>query len=233
VFVGYLSLVVGFLTTISFWHIEMLKATIYWFVLSGLVLLGKSVTAPRPLEDWRETLREQASITVVLAFIVSSYTFFLYVEIVLVPVVAFISMLVAYSEFHHKGELVGNSFLGVQAFIGLVMLFLASMSAHRGYSNFASIATAKEFFLLVVLATMTIPYLYFVALYSVHDRVIRTSIFKQSPEMSLYIRRKILLSGGLRLRKARRIAAIKPYEFMRANNREDVDMIIEKHLTDM
>lgn len=230
VFAGYLSLVVGLLTAIGFWHLEMLKATIYWFVLSGLALFGKAITSSKPIEDWQGTLREQASIIVILAFIVNSYTFSLYAEIVLVPVVAFVSMLVAYAEFHHKGEPVANVFLGVQAFIGFVILLLAGMNAYNDYANLASIATAKELFLPVVMATMAIPYMYFIALYSAYDRILRISTFKQSSEMASYIRRRILLSGGLRLRKARRIAAIKPYEFMRANNQEDVDLVIERHL---
>lgn len=230
-FVWYLFLVVGLLTAIGFWQLEMLKVTVYWFVLSGLALFGKAVTASKPLEDWRGTLREQTSIIVILAFIVSSYTFSLYAEIVLVPVVAFISMLVAYAEYHHKGEPVANLFIGVQAFIGLVILLLASMSAYNDYVNLASITTAKELFLPVALVTMAIPYMYFIALYSAYYRILRNGTFKQSPEMASYIRRRILLSGGFRLRKARQIAAIKPYEFMRANNREDVDMVIDRHLT--
>jgi len=231
VFVGYLSLVVGLLTAIGFWQLEMLKATIYWFVLSGLALFGRAVTASKPLEDWRGTLREQASIIVILAFIVSSYTFSLYAEIVLVPAIAFISMLVAYAEYHHKGEPVANLFIGVQAFIGLVILVLAGMSAYNDYANLASVTTAKDLFLPVVLTTMAIPYMYFVALYSAYERILRIATFKQPAEMASYIRRRILLSGGLRLRKARRIAEIKPYEFIRSSNREDVDMVIERHLT--
>ena len=231
VFVGYLSLVVVLLTAVGFWQLEMLKATIYWFVLSGLALFGKAVTASWPLEDWRGTLWEQASIIVILAFIVNSYTFSLYAEIVLVPLVAFLSMLVAYAEYHHKGEPVANLFVGVQVLIGFVMLFLASMSAYNDYANLVSVATTKELFLPVVLATMVIPYMYFIALYSAYDRILRIATFKQPPEMASYIRRRILLSGGLRLQKARRVAAIKPFEFMRANNQEDVDMVIERHLT--
>lgn len=231
VFAAYIFLVIFLLEAFGYWKFQMLKATTYWFALSGLMLFGKAVTESKPLGDWKQALRAQVSIIVILAFIVNSYTFSIYIEMALVPIVAFISLLAAYAEYHHKDEPVENLLKGAQAFIGLVILFFAGMNAYSDYIELASLATAQELLLPAVLTTMAIPYMYFIALYSAYDRILRMATFKQPPKMASCIRNRILWSGGLSLRRARVIAAIKPYEFMRTNHKEDVDTVIQKYLS--
>lgn len=80
---------------IGLWHDGALKATAYWFVGTGVVLVGRAVTsgARRDREFMRKVLRRVWGVTILVEFMVNVYAFPLAYELILgLIVVVFIGL---------------------------------------------------------------------------------------------------------------------------------------------
>ena len=82
---AYLTIAVYGLLKIGFWESTLLKGTILWAILSGSVLIFRSLGSSGAEFTFRSLLRDNLKVIVIIEFLVNSYTFSLIAELLLWP----------------------------------------------------------------------------------------------------------------------------------------------------
>ena len=80
------------LSEIGIWNRELLKDTVLWSLFSGLALALSGVQTQSDVPTWRSILKNQLKAIILLEFIVNTYTFALWVELLLAPTLVLIGL---------------------------------------------------------------------------------------------------------------------------------------------
>lgn len=107
--------------------------------------------------------------TIVIEFVVNLYSFSLYTEIVILPVLSFFVMTQAVAEMDEKNKVVSNFLQNVIAIAGLSIF---SYSLYKTIINFDTVLTFQNLVSFLLPSTITIlfiPFVYFLALYSTYE----------------------------------------------------------------
>ena len=195
---SYIALCVGLLSLASFWQWSDLKTTLFWaggFALLALVNFQK-IEAGRAFV--RAVLLESVGINAFLSFITASHTFGLWLELALTSSLILLGLTYAVAERDEKLKSAKN-FASV-LFAALALLQLANSGYHIviGLRSFATLDTAREFFVPIILTLMFLPFLYGLYVYTVYERAV--AVFRQTtsdPLLRAGILRKLVIGFGL------------------------------------
>jgi hypothetical protein len=160
---AYSALVVYAAAALDLWHTTAVKATIYWFLGSGVVLVGEAVSriSPRDPAVWRRVLRRVIAITLAIEFIVNVYALPLLVELVL----AVIALLCVGIRAAIKHDRSADPRVGTMADVGLAavgFVYLGSFVVRvlGDLDGFLARETAEDFLVGPALTIALIPLLY-------------------------------------------------------------------------
>jgi hypothetical protein len=156
------------------WHATALKATVYWFAGTAVVLIADAAThtAPRDRAFVRQVLKRIIGVTILTEFVVNLYVFPLAVEVIAVAVVLAFSMMQAVVEADTSYDPRFRRFIeGGVATVGLIYL---GYFAVRGVGDLLDGAVSRdrveEFLVGPALTIALIPFLYAVAWLSYHEQ---------------------------------------------------------------
>jgi hypothetical protein len=162
----YSAAVVYLAANAGVWHRDILKETIYWFVGTGVILVGGAIGSPNKPGLLGRVARKTFRFTIFLEFFVSLYVFPIWVEIFFVPVMIVFSVMQAYTEatssFKQVHDL-ANRFLSV---VGWALLAWAVFSVVHDLHGFFSRETAERLWVPAGLSVALLPFLFLVARYS-------------------------------------------------------------------
>lgn len=186
----YVFAVVWLLGKLDLWNLSLTKDTLLWFVLTALILLSRSVTSPyRGTLFFKTSAREQVKAIIFLEFILNTYTFTFWIEIVLVPFLSLLFMVSALAKLNAKEKLVGSFIDGTISFIGFLILFFAVAKLSKDYESLFSLDALRQFLLPVMLTFLFYPFLYFLVLLATYEEVfLRAHLGNRK---SVYFRAKI------------------------------------------
>jgi presenilin-like A22 family membrane protease len=94
----YMAFVVYFLSEIDLWNAEQIKNTIFWCVSVGFMSLFKIESIKTDKSFFKNSVIDNLKLLAILQFVVGVYTFPIWIEILLVPVLALISAMLAIAE---------------------------------------------------------------------------------------------------------------------------------------
>lgn len=222
---GYVALCVGLLSLASFWQWSDLKTTLFW--AGGFALLAlfnfQKIEAGKAFV--RAVLLESIGINAFLSFITASHTFSLWLELALTGSLMLLGLTYTIAERDEKLKSAKN--LASVLFAVVALLQLANSGYHivTGLRSFATLDTAREFFVPIILTLMFLPFLYGLYVYTVYERAV--AVFRHTtsdPLLRAGILRKLIIGFGFDiagLEKWRRHTGIFPPE-----NSADVDSSI-------
>ncbi|NMB12722.1 MAG: hypothetical protein GX977_10590 [Firmicutes bacterium] len=167
----YVVLIVWGLHRVGFWHVTLLKDTIWWFLLTALGVAMNSITSDKPGVFLSQSIHESLRLIIVIQFLVNTYTFNLVLEIFLVPLLSIIAMMDAFVERKSEYAEVVEVIHWIHGGIGLVILATALGKAISDYSNLLSMEALRSLLLAPVLTASFLPFAYAVALYSNYERI--------------------------------------------------------------
>lgn len=223
----YVGIVAYYLSRIGLWNNSLVKDTIFWYFTAGLVTMYKYVTAQKGKIPVKELLLDNLKLIIILEFVMNTYTFNLWGEMLVVPFVTIVVSMNAFAEATKKDQQV-TKFLGVlQSIIGLGLLVYVFYRAITEYEVLGTLDALRSFLLPILLSTAIIPFAYIMAAYSNYE-----SLFigfklgrKRSKGFIYYCKLIIILKCGL---STRRIAKLVPLDLMHIQNKADVKEILLK-----
>jgi hypothetical protein len=188
----YTFLAAWLLHRLGLWDWGQLKNTILWYFTVGAVSLS-DIVDPKKNNYFKDTIKDVLSLTAILQFIVGAFTFSLWIEIFLVPVVTLIGALIAFAK-HKKEYGVSSLLTNLLAFAGLAYILHVIFQLATNFTVFANKETLFDFVVPALFSFLFLPFLYLLSIIVTHDD---TFIYLQrkltNPSVYRYARWKALL----------------------------------------
>ncbi|MBV8686875.1 MAG: hypothetical protein JOZ90_10890 [Alphaproteobacteria bacterium] len=156
---------VWLLARFGLWEWANLQTTLLWgltFAFVTMMDIGKLETEPRPL---RRLAKEAVNATALIVFIAEFYTFPLWGELILVPFLFSLGMMIAIGESDAKYATVLRLLRVLQIGAGWGLLFYSLGRIAQELRDFATLTTARELAVPMLLSLMFLPFLYLLILW--------------------------------------------------------------------
>lgn len=199
----YVGLEVFGLYKVGFWDASLLKDTVLWTTVAFVLLLS-GISSDREDHYFRKVLLDNVRMTVLLEFVLNLYTFDLWIEITLVPVLFMIGAMSAIAASDRKYLPTKKLLDFVVAALGLYLAIFAIVSVIRDYYGFATIGNLRSLLLPVLLTFGYVPFLYATALYASYEILFSVRLLpcrRDHPTLVRYARWKIFWLCFLNLRR--------------------------------
>lgn len=223
----YVELIILVLAISSFWDLDFLKDSISWFVFAGIPLVFSFQKVNSEKNHFRTIVYNSIRGIVLVEFITNFYSFSLVVELILMPLITFIGLLQVFGENKNEYNQVSNLLSSLLAIISFTILCIMIYKISQNSSDFLSIKTLKTFTLPLVLTLATLPFLYFVALYSLYERLLaRMSLSLKKRKHKRYLKIKLIQKFHINRKKLKRFQSQLGFEPIM--KKKDIKEVIKK-----
>lgn len=171
-FLVYFFIIILLLNKFSIWEFSLYKDFIYWFLTTGIVLFFNANNL-NTIKDFVKVILTATSLTIILEFIVGFYNFSLIWELILIPIVTFISLLSLVAEMKKDDpntKVVANILKGILTIIGFGILIYGIYQLITNYTDFFTLSNLKSFLLPPIFTILFLPLIYFTVLYIKYER---------------------------------------------------------------
>ena len=119
----YILIITVIFSCFPFWNIIYIKDILIWFIFSGLIFCMNAVSAESDEGYVRKNLKENLKITIVAEFFISTFTFNIWIELIIIPIVAVTVMMDTIAE-HDKNYYAVHKLLQmILTIIGFCILY--------------------------------------------------------------------------------------------------------------
>jgi len=161
----YTSLWIAALWHNGLWDTSLLKDTIFWLLLVPSVSIFKINEISKNKHYFKEAIKDNVRLTVLLEFLVGLYDFNIWFELLLLPIALIIGVLLGFAEVNKKYEKVKALLNSFMLLVGLFMTAFALYQIGSHYQDFLKMSTLKEFLLPLFLSLTFLPFIYMLLLY--------------------------------------------------------------------
>jgi hypothetical protein len=183
------------------WESSFVKDIIFWFF--GFVLVTfYTINTAKSNNFFKKILKQTFKLTVLSEFILNFYTFSLAAELILLPVLLFLSMTMEFSKRDSKNKDVTSLLNYTLSLVGLGFLGYALYKTVLSYNMLFTYSNLKELLLPCSLSIAILPVFYLIAVYIEYEE-----FFIRTDQMTRYMggekqaRKAVVLVAGINLRK--------------------------------
>jgi hypothetical protein len=169
IMIAYIALCLFLLYKIHFWDSSLLKDSVVWIVGVGLIMLMNIHKSLQDEYHFRESIKENIKLTIIVEFIINLYVFSLPVELILLPVVTFLFLMQLISQRDKKFEIVTKFTSAVLSIIGWILIIYVSCKLCKDFKGFTTIYNLKSFLYPLLLTAVYLPFLYMIALFMLYE----------------------------------------------------------------
>lgn len=225
---AYTGVVVSGLEAIEWWEPALLKDTVFWFILIGIVTVFRFANRTQHESIVRSAIVENIKAIVIIEFLVNTYGFSLAVELVFVPIISIITMLVVVASTERKFEAVASVASWILAGIGFLILGIALTRAAFDFRELSSLDTLRSVLLAPLLSLSLVPFIYATSLIVTYESLfVRLGLGPYKDEkLKRYARLRILMHGGVNLKRIQYLLNKRSVELMRVLTRADIDNLL-------
>ena len=169
----YLFSIISFLKRENIWEFFLYKDFIYWFLTTGIVLFFKANKLEKH-SDFLKVILTTISATIILEFIINFYNFSLFWELILVPILTFISVLAYYAELKSEdisNKTVADFLKNILSVIGFGIMTYVAYKLINNYDELLTLDNSKSFLLAPIFTLLFIPLIYLTVLYMKYEKV--------------------------------------------------------------
>ena len=157
-----------FASKYSFWDNKYYKDIIMWMVLVGIPLCFGAVSN-NDSSYFRNAVVNNLKLTVVFECIFSTFTYSLFAEILIIPIVTFISLLKFIAERQPKYHKVAKLLSIFLTTIGVIMLFFTTKDAIEEFQMDMTSDMLASLVIPLALSFLYVPFAYILALYATYE----------------------------------------------------------------
>ena len=226
----YASIIINFLVSYAFLEISYIKDSVSWFIFAAIPLLFKSVNTKEKNNILKEITSDLFKFSLLTEFVISSYTFPLFGELILIPVASFTVVIQSFASTKEQYKQVEKIFSALTLLCGFFLITFSIFQAARDFQNLASIETLISIFLPFVLSLLTAPIIFAIAIYGTYEMVaIRLKLGrKKSKSFIIFSALRIVIHFHLRLRKLRDFLEIYGSHLTRATSKKEIDSLLDE-----
>lgn len=222
---GYIGLIVYGLAQLGLWDFSQTKNTLLWASTVAPVSLFRVPAMAEDEDYFKKALVDNFKVIAVFEFVVTFYTFPLWIELIVIPVSAFLVMVQAYSERKSEYKVVTSIATNALALLGITLVLYAGYKLATDFQSFAKRNTISDFMLPIVLATLYLPFLYALNLYvSYENAFVRIKIFTKDASLQRHTKLAILTKLNVRTKLLKRW--LRDFNIRRPTSRQEVEASI-------
>lgn len=160
---------------LGLWNPSLIKGTVTWFLVSGLVILMNAVTERgKQRRFFVRTALRTLELTVLVEFFINLFVLSFPAELVLRFVLIWLAMLSAFTAHEEQYRLVRAMVDSLLAVIGLGLAGYVSFQLVRHWDQLDKGAYLPEFAVPVWMTIGALPFIYFIMLYARYQSAFRT-----------------------------------------------------------
>lgn len=226
----YSTLLVIVASELSFWKWKYLKDVAFWVVFTGVPVCFGAITNNNDNQYFINILKNNLKYIVIVEFLLSTFTFNIFAELILLPCLTFLFMLDAFvgtkEEYAKERRLLSFTI----AFVGFIVIALTIKKAFASYITLNSIDTLVTLFIPIVLSLLFIPITYSYAVYSKYQELFIMMSFKEpeNKEIRKMHRSEIMKACKLSYRRVTYFRKTYLKEMYVNMNQDEFYRIIEK-----
>jgi hypothetical protein len=191
-----------FLHRIRLWTQAELKDTIVWFLFTGVALTFRGVNPPNPSRVVRNIIHDAIKATVLVEFVVSTYTFSLSIELLLLPVATLLALLLAVANTDKQYALAESFINKIQFCLGATVMAAIGWSLVHDFRKAWSIDSARQILLPILLTLAFIPLAYLMALFAAYEQLFLPFVIHKTPFWpKVYCKTRLLVQLRFSLRR--------------------------------
>lgn len=164
---SYVCFIIYFLSIIELWDVMQLKNTIYWFFSFACLSIFKVSKINNLAEFSKRTFYECFSLIVIIAFISGTYTFPLFLEMLIIPVNIVLLIIMTAPGYSKRAKVCSKTLLFI------IIFFIFSFTIYLFVSDMNKIfdeQKLKDFILPIILTILYLPFLLLLKLYMDYEK---------------------------------------------------------------
>lgn len=166
----YVGVVVYWLAELDLWNAEQLKNTIFWCASVGCMSLFKLESIKKDKHFFKRSVIDNLKLLAVFQFVVGVYTFPLWIEILLVPILAMAGSMVSIAESDQKYHQVRSLLEHIFSLFGFLLIVYTIYKLTTDFAEFGKINTVYDFFVPPLLTFCYLPFIYSMLIYSTYEK---------------------------------------------------------------
>lgn len=197
---AYVTALVYLLYLLGIWQALDLKDTVLWLVSIAFVMLFQLSNIKDYAGFFRKSVLDGLKVTVMLEFITNLYTFRLWIEMILVPLIAIAATTWAVAERKPEYNSVAKLMKASLVCYGFAVLGFTVFEIIHDPNGFATLGNLLDYLLPIVLTLAYLPFAYLFALFMLYNQVfVRLAIFTGDKELIAFAKKKLIMRFHLNL----------------------------------
>lgn len=203
IYLLYIGIITFLFSRLPIWESIYLKDIIIWTFFSGLTICMNAVAGEADEKYILKVLKDNIRFTMVTEFLLSTFTFSFWVELIIFPIMTAITLLDVVAAQKSETVAVHKLLQSVIAFIGLCLVFQTVKVGIREYRELNMVDTLVSFFIPMVYLLFVTPLEYVFELYSKYEMLFVRMCFKEPRDKKVKRKRhlKVIKACGLSVRK--------------------------------
>lgn len=199
----YIGIITLMFSRSPIWKNIYLKDIILWTLFSGLTICMNAVAGEADEKYISKVLKDNIRFTVVTEFLLSTFTFSFWVELIIIPITTVIVLFDTVAEHKSDAIAVHKLLQDMMAFAGLCVILQTVRVGILEYRELNVINTLVNFFIPIVYLLLVTPLEYAFELYSKYEMLFIQMHFKEPRDKKVKRKRhlKVIKACGLSVRK--------------------------------
>jgi len=218
------------LAQVDLWTPLLMKDTLYWFVAIGATTTFSMVSAREATGVTRRLVVDNVKVVVLLEVVLTTYTFSLPVELILVPLIGLIAGMDALAESQPDTKRASRLLKAVQGLISLGILYFAFSQAIADINDIRSMAMLRQVLLPILLSIGCVPGVALLLVYVKYQRLFANLDLGPGKTTALKKYAKRMFCLRLRVSPRRVDAFLRTHGIavIEIRSREDVDRLVNE-----
>lgn len=199
----YIGIITLMFSRSPIWKNIYLKDIILWTLFSGLTICMNAVAGEADEKYISKVLKDNIRFTVVTEFLLSTFTFSFWVELIIIPITTVIVLFDTVAEHKSDARAVHKLLQDVIAFVGLCVILQTVRVGILEYRELNVINTLVSFFIPIVYLLLVTPLEYAFELYSKYEMLFIQMHFKEPSDKMVQRKRhlKVIKVCGLSVKR--------------------------------
>lgn len=164
------------------WENIYIKDIIIWFLFSGLIYCMNAVSSEADETYIKKILKDNLKFTMILEFFMSTFTFNIWIELAIIPVITIITVMNVIAERKEEYKSVHKLLDSILAIAGFWIFYETIKIGINEYKQLNIINTLVSFMILIVYLILIIPLEYILELYSKYEVLFLRMTFKEEKD---------------------------------------------------
>lgn len=181
------------------WENIYIKDIIIWFLFSGLIYCMNAVSSEADETYIKKMLKDNLKFTMILEFFMSTFTFNIWIELAIIPVITIITVMNVIAERKEEYKSVHKLLDSILAIAGFWIFYETIKIGINEYKQLNIINTLVSFIIPIVYLILIIPLEYALELYSKYELLFLRMTFKEEKDKKTKIRHRVAVICSCRI----------------------------------